>query len=336
MILYQNGKKFTEYKYKLENDLEKDIISSYQTLFGPDTIYIEAKKKISSESLGNTIPDGFLFDLSDPDNPEFYLVEIELGSHDFYRHIFPQITKFFAFFRNSNKQKELVQKLFSVIDKDSELKKQFKKYLGAIEIFKFLSDVVDSSQNILIVLDVEKPEMPEIMNTYADTWGKMVKVLTAKKYVCDGESIFAVHPEFETIEYSCPDTSDEDQTEVPNFSEEYHLEYAKDNVKQMYNAIKNKLLAIDSSLIFNPAKNYISIKKRKNVAFLYLRKRIIRLVIMLSENDIRTMAGSLNVKPLSQSVQSYYNGPCASLIIANPTEVDVIVNIICRAVSQSN
>ena len=30
-----------------------------------------------------------MFDLKDPDNPEFYLVEVELAKHSFYNHIFP-------------------------------------------------------------------------------------------------------------------------------------------------------------------------------------------------------------------------------------------------------
>ena len=36
------------------------------------------------------------------------------------------------------------------------------------EIFKFISDLVEDSQNILLVIDDEKPELEEIMNTYSD------------------------------------------------------------------------------------------------------------------------------------------------------------------------
>ena len=126
MILFQNGKKYIESKYTIESEFEQEIVSSHKLFFGRDVIYIDAKKKIGSHALGNTIPDGFLFDMSDPDNREFYLVEVELESHDFYNHIFPQITKFFAFFKNSKRQKELVEKLFSTVNTDAELKRQFK------------------------------------------------------------------------------------------------------------------------------------------------------------------------------------------------------------------
>jgi hypothetical protein len=78
--------------------LENLLFANSKSLFGQSSILIEAKKKIDNKALGGTIPDAFLFDLKDPDNPEFYLVEVELAKHSFYNHIFPQITKFFAFF----------------------------------------------------------------------------------------------------------------------------------------------------------------------------------------------------------------------------------------------
>lgn len=135
MSIFCNGKRINQYRYKSEEEFEKDIATFSKTLFGKSTIYIDAKKKIVSKTLGGTIPDGFFFDLSDIENPEFYLVEVELSSHSFFNHIFPQITKFFAFFKNTKKQKDLIGKLFSIINVDSILKNEFKKFLGEQEIF---------------------------------------------------------------------------------------------------------------------------------------------------------------------------------------------------------
>ena len=335
MILFQNGKKYIESKYTIESEFEQEIVSSHKLFFGRDVIYIDAKKKIGSHALGNTIPDGFLFDMSDPDNREFYLVEVELESHDFYNHIFPQITKFFAFFKNSKRQKELVEKLFSTVNTDAELKRQFKKYLGEKEIFKFLNDVVDSSQNILIVIDGDKPELPEIMDTYSDTWGKMVKIITVKKFICDQESIFSIHPEFETLEYSPQEVIPGGEIHM-DISEEFHLEGVKDNVKQIYGAIKEKALSINSSFIFNPQKHYISIRGKKNIAFIYLRKAKVRLIPMMHEEDIRTRLKHHNVKTLSESVQRFYNNPCASIDINDLNNLDEIIEIIKTLINQDS
>lgn len=128
MLVVRNGVRFSEYRYETENEFERDVVDSRKDLLAEKTIYIDAKKKIEAKALGSTIPDGFLFDMSDPENREFYLVEIELQRHDFYAHIFPQITKFFAFYRDSKRQKELVEKLFSTINTDDSLRGQFKEY----------------------------------------------------------------------------------------------------------------------------------------------------------------------------------------------------------------
>ena len=48
MILFQNGKKFTECKYNLESEFEQEIVKSHKFFFGKDVIFIDAKKKIGS------------------------------------------------------------------------------------------------------------------------------------------------------------------------------------------------------------------------------------------------------------------------------------------------
>jgi len=335
MILFQNGEKFTESKYKLESEFEQEIVNSHKQFFGQKTIFIDAKKKIGSTALGNTIPDGFLFDMSDPENREFYLVEVELASHDFYTHIFPQITKFFAFFKNSKRQRELVEKMFSTINNDQELKMQFKKYLGEKEIFKFLNDVVDSSQNILVVIDDAKPELPDIMDTYSDTWGKMVKIITIKQFTSNGDAIFSVSPEFDAIEYSDPLTGTSTDPEPTGVSEEFHLEGVDDTVKEIYRTIKDRMLQVKPSLIFNVAKYYISIKDKKAFAYIYFRKRKIQIVAMLPEEQIREHLQHHSIRPLSQSVQNYYNGEGARIDIKDAEHLDEIIKML-EVTMQSN
>jgi hypothetical protein len=214
--------------------------------------------------LGATIPDGFLFDLTDVENPEFYLVEVELQKHDFYKHIFPQITKFFGFFRSPTSQNDLVEKLFNIINADTVLKSEFRKYLGDKEVFKFLKDICEDSQNILLVIDGEKEELPEIVNTYTDTWGKLVKILKVKKFTNENESLITVEPDFVDIQYA-PDVDVKENEEIgeesskPKYSEEYHLDGVSDSTKQIYSAIKNHVLENYPNAIFNPQKYFTAI-----------------------------------------------------------------------------
>ena len=76
--LYYNQKRFSEKEFSKEKDLEDLMFKNAKSLFGQACILIEAKKKIDNKALGGTIPDAFLFDLKDPENPEFYLVEVEV------------------------------------------------------------------------------------------------------------------------------------------------------------------------------------------------------------------------------------------------------------------
>lgn len=331
MILYSNQKSYTEQAFSLEADLERELVSHAKLIFGEASIYIDAKRKIEAQALGGTIPDGFLFDLSDPDDAEFYLVEVELATHDFFRHIFPQVTKFFAFFKNTNSRTNLIEKIYSIVNADPSLRAEFAKHLGTRELYKFIKDTIENSQNILLVLDEQKKELPEIMDTYADTWGKLVKLMTFKKFVNAGDVILACQPEFERIEI--PETAeggDEDQEESVTYSEEYHLDGVSDLVKVVYHKLKDHVLRINSSLRFNPQKYYISIKDRRNLAFFMFRKKKLHLTVPLREEQARKHVKRHTVKSLSESVQRFWGGghPWCRITIASDDNLAEVVEVL--------
>jgi hypothetical protein len=200
MSIFTQKKRIPEVVFNFEKDFEKEIFDNYKLLFGNQTILIDAKRKISSKEIGATIPDGFLFDLSDKNEPKFYLIEVELKKHSFWNHIVPQITKFFGFYKNQEQRLELPKKLYEIITSDDKLKSDFTKLIGDQEIFKFLVDVIDSNQNILIIIDGFKTEFSEIFEIHEDTWGEMVKVITMKKYSDDVETIYQLEPELKVLD----------------------------------------------------------------------------------------------------------------------------------------
>jgi predicted transport protein len=332
MILFQNGQKYKKYKYRSEDEFETEVVKNSKLFFGTNIVYIEAKKKIESKALGGSIPDAFLFDLSDKENPNFYLVEIELADHDFYKHVFPQITKFFAFFKNDKNRTELVEKIFSLINTNQDLKQEFRTFLGEKEIYKFVKDVIEDSQNILLVIDNDKKELPEIMETYSDTWGKMVKLLILRKFIDNKETIFTLEPEFENIEYVTEGMAS-GRGEPRQYSEEFHLDGIADGIKQAYFKIKEVLLRYNKKLIFNPQKYYISIVHKKNVAFFTFRKKTFRIVIALSEKEIKKRIHKHKINSLSESVQKYYGYPCAEVIVENEKNISEIIGLLKSVVS---
>jgi hypothetical protein len=336
MAVIYNGKRYSLHKYATEKEFEEEIVLSSKLLFGKNTIYINAKKKIESKSLGGVVPDGFFFDFSDINDPQFYIVEVELCTHSFFNHIFPQITKFFAFFKNNKLQKSLIDKLFSTINTDDGLKGEFKKYLVGQEVYKFLSDIIESSQNILLVTDGSINELPEIMDTYTDTWGKMVRQIEVKKHAIGNDTIFTVDPDFETIQYIEPAGEQleiEEEEVKASFSEEYHLDGVGANVKEIYSRIKDICKQIIPGVVFNPQKYYVSIKTKKNVAFLKLRIRKLRFIALLPEDVIRSIIKDHHIASLSQAVQDFYNGPCAAIDITDLQHVKEIEELIQKLIA---
>lgn len=328
MTILQGNKRFVELQFQSEEDFEELIRDQAKCLFGRDTIFIYTKRKVRGIAQKGTIPDGFLFDLTDIENPEFYLVEIELQRHDFFRHIFPQITKFFGFFREPN-QNDVVEKLFSIINSDGGLKAEFKKYLGEREIFKFLKDVCEESQNILLIIDGDKSELPEIVETYSDTWGKLVKILKVKRFTGDGDSLVSVEPDLVDIQYAPePEAAapelDESESLKPNYSEEYHLDGVSEGTKQIYSAIKDHVLKNYPGAALNFQKYYISIRTEQNLAFLSTRKKKVRVVVMLPEEAVRRIVTHHPVKSLSQGVQGFYNGPCCAIMLENTENMEEV------------
>lgn len=335
LIIFKENKKYCEAEISLEKDLENDVVKNSKLFFGKDSIYIDAKKKLDSKNLGGVIPDGFLFNFADKENPEFYIVEVELSKHDFYGHIFPQFTKFFGFFKVSKTKEDLADKLYNIITNDSVLKKEFKKFLGENEIYKFIKDLLDESQNILLVIDGEKNELPDVMETYTDTWGQFVKIIILQKFVNDNEVIYSMNPEFENIDYSYINKEDEKNPLNTVYTEEGLIGKINEDIKKIYFEIKNNLLEYRDSIIFNPKKYYISIINEKNIAFFTFNKSKIHLIVKMDENLVKEKIINHEVKHLSESVQKFWNGTSCEIEITNNNNLEEIINLLKELISSA-
>jgi predicted transport protein len=256
-----------------------------------------------------------LFDLSDQNSPEFYIVEVELAKHDFYNHIFPQVTKFFGFYKNPKSQNDLVEKIFTFINNDHSLRAEVKKHLGEKEIYKFVKDTVQNSQNILLIIDGDKKELPEIMDTYSDTWGKMVKLILIKKFSNGGDVIYTMHPDFENIEFAEIVDAPSRELEDLEYTEDYHLEGVSDEVRQIYHTLKQEALHKNPHLLFNPKKYYISIRKDRNIVFIKCARKKLTLVIPQTEDETQSDISHNVIKSLTPSVQRFWFGNASSCAI---------------------
>ena len=323
-----DGEKFTETDFNREEDFENLVIEKSKTLFGSNVIYFNLKNKIKSQSLGNSIPDGFLFDFKDKENPEFYIVEVELAKHDFFKHIFPQITKFFAFFKNSKSRSELVETLFNYIKLTPGLEQEFKNYLGKGEIYKALKEIIENSQHILIVIDENKPEFQEIMETYTDTWDKMVKIEILKQYTANKRIIFTLNPDFEDIELVESLAQEESEEK---YTENFHLEDISEDIQKVYQIIKENILKLDSNIKINPQKYYISLRDKKNFTYLSFRKKKIKIAVMLPFEIGEKMINHHKLRQFTEGIQKFYGSPSFEVTVENQSSIEEILSLLKEA-----
>ncbi|MGA2093024.1 MAG: hypothetical protein ABSH16_06405 [Sedimentisphaerales bacterium] len=283
-----NGENFEQVIYSKEDAFEQLIAQNAKTIFGNKAIYLDTKRKINKSGLGETIPDGFLINLSEPDDPEFYLVEIELKNHDFLKHILPQITKFFDFYSSSHEQQNLTGQIFSILKEDNDSGNKLRGLIGSNETYKFLKDTVESSQKILIIIDGLKPEFEKMMNTHKDTWGKMVRVLIINHFQRNNSSVLTVEPPFQDIPFedAVSPSPDKEISKPSQYTEEFHLDGCESNTKDIYSKLKSEFLNVKGTLKFNPVKFYIGVRDTKNIAAIRFRKTKLLLEFDLLENEV--------------------------------------------------
>lgn len=329
MGIYYNNNRYMEYMYRLESELEADVVNNSNMFFGSKAIYINAKRKIEARALGGSIPDGFLFDLSDIENPAFYIVEIELSSHSFNGHIFPQITKFFSFFRNSKSQNELVNKLYAIVSESSEIRAQFDAFLQGRELYKYIKDAVETNQNILIVIDEEMKELPDMMDTYIE-WSQSVKVMVLNKYTNGSDCLYKLEPEFENVEYSAMNIEEEEESDIVSIpTESFHLDKVNDNVKEVYHFIKNGVLHAYPDTLFHPTKHYLSIiRNKRRIAHFKFRKKSVNLVVMKNDEIVREDIRLHNVITRTSGVWKFWNGECCEIQLSTTDNLLEIVSLL--------
>jgi predicted transport protein len=331
-VLYFNGRRFTELPFESEEEFERLVVENSGILFGERSMYIDLRSRLEGRALGAAVPDGLLIDFRDPENPEFYLVEIELAEHDFYKHIFPQVTKFFAFFKNTKARTGLVDKTFALITSDQTMRTKFNQLVGGKEVYKSLKDIIENSQNILIIIDDEKPEFEEVMETYTDTWDKMVRVMVVKRFHADGSIILAANPNFEELGLDQP--LDDDGEEPNRYREEYHLEGLAPSIVAAYEKIKQEIISMDPEIRINPQKYYISLRKEKNFAYIKFRKSKMHITLMMPYEQGRQIIKRHKLSPLSESIKKFYGGECFQVTIEDKEDLEEVIHAIMQSYRQ--
>ena len=203
VILDRAGKIYELHTYESEAEFEKDVVGHAEYLFGPSSVYIDVKKRVSGGNIV-TIPDGYVIDMTDPEDPKLFVVENEIVKHDPFRHIGIQMLKFVTSFDDA--QHTVRNFLMDAINKDKVMLAKLEaaaKESGSRNVDNYLDKAVYGGFRGLVVIDEARPELHQVLQKI----NANISVLEFKAYSNDdGSRLF----EFDTL--------------YDEFEESYHAE----------------------------------------------------------------------------------------------------------------
>ncbi len=160
----------------------------------------------------------------------------------------------------------------------------------------------------------------------------MIRIAILKEYhQSDGQNdtILTMTPDFENIENVDIVLTDQDESSKPtNYTIDFHLDGIPEEIKEIFNKLRFELTELIPTLSLNPQRYYISLRKKRNFAFLKIRKKKIAIVVMMKEEIIRDRIKNYNVETLSQGVQNFYNGPCARIDLSNKDNLQEVIDLL--------
>lgn len=120
----------------------------------------------------------------------------------------------------------------------------------------------------------------------------------------------------------------EEEIVIGPYTEDYHLEDALPEIKEAYRMLHDELTKRIKELKFNPQRYYISLRKKRNFAFIEIRKKKMTIVAMLDQASIEGKIKNHKIITLTDSVQKFYNGPCAQIVITDNSNMNEIISLL--------
>lgn len=181
-MLWNKDEIYIEIPYDKESELEEAVNEVKDTLFGSSRIYLDDKKKIGKKGGTNNLPDGYLIDLTNKQDPKIFVVENDLASHQHLKHIAVQILEFSLSFETSKvKVKNIVKEMLQ--KRKSEWKKceEFAKKNGYENVDFLLESIIHKkdSFNALLIIDELGEELETVL---ISRFRFPVEVTTLKRY----------------------------------------------------------------------------------------------------------------------------------------------------------
>ena len=190
---------FNLIQYDTEQEFERAIVAHVNDIFGERRIYLDCKRKIGAKDGKQSVPDAYLIDVSSPSDPQLYVVENEISSHDLFKHIGVQLLQFSVSFAQAGRT--IKQILFDEVSADSNAKARCEKYAqegGFRNLDHFLESLVhDKEFRALVIIDEETDDLHAVTKNL----GFPVEIIEFSTYVNDkGQKVHRFDPFLADVE----------------------------------------------------------------------------------------------------------------------------------------
>lgn len=163
IFIEKNSIEYQEFSFNKESDFEKVIVSLSEKIFGPDSVYFDIKKRVKDKDIVS-IPDGYVLDFANPNNPRLYILENEIVSHDPFKHIGNQMLRFVVSFDDA--KVEIWHLLMHEIQNDKKILNRLESVVKKTtfrNVDDFLSHAVYAEFSGIVVIDEIRPELTRVI-----------------------------------------------------------------------------------------------------------------------------------------------------------------------------
>ena len=317
MILLKDGVEYIQYNYNSENELENMVFEHYKEIFGDNTILFN-KSKIRTVANVGTIPDAFVVDLK---NKKWYIVEVELKDHDIYGHVNSQIMRFLDAIDNPITKRKLSDKFYNEV-KNEPFKEALFKTNNIKEVYKHISDIIDTTPSIVIIIDEINNKVETGLNGLSKRINCDIKTIEFRTFKRKNSKCLDEHIHLFSKLYGGKKKGENGQT--PKLSilpkENKHLDGKPDNIVKLYYELRNRIFEIGDNIEIKPVESYISYKvSNTNFVDIYVWKSKLNLDINIPKEYLK------DDKKIAKDVKGW-NG--RRIETNKNTDLDYIISLI--------
>lgn len=178
-MLLIDGVKYEEWTPRKEVEEFHPLVKKhYKEIFGSNSLFIEGNRLESGSGKGS-VPDGFVITTNEA--PQWYIVEMELSTHQLYDHIVNQVGRFINGIKTTASQKKVIDSIYQYVQEDKRRKAEFEEAIGSGEIFKFISDLITKPPVLVVIIENRTQELDEALDLLKYSPIKIIEFQTFRR-----------------------------------------------------------------------------------------------------------------------------------------------------------